>query len=86
MYEVDQHIYNDIASVKYVFTSGAKKQVSGLTAMSDGPFTTLVITADGPDYENIYNVIKGNYKSAEAALEYFIYSDGSLIEACTKKN
>ncbi len=85
MYEVDQHIYNDIASVKYVYTSGAKKVGGGLTSMDDGPFTTLVITKDGPDYDNIYNLMKGNYGDKDAKLDYFIYTDGSMIEACTKK-
>jgi len=84
MYEVDQHIYNDIASVKYVFTSGAKK-ASGITSLDDGPFTTLVLTKDGPDYDNIYDVMRGNYGETDAKIEYYAYTDGSLIEACTKK-
>lgn len=84
MYEVDQHIYNDIASVKYVFTSGAKKQVTGITQIEDGPYTTLVLTKDGPDYENIYNLMKGNYLDKDAKLEYYGYTSG-MIEACVRK-
>ena len=84
MYEVDQHICNDIANVKYIFTSGAKKAVSGITQLEDGPYTTLVLTKNGPDYENIYNVMKGNYLNKDATLGYYSYTAG-MIEACVRK-
>ena len=85
MYEVDQHVYNDIASVKYVYTSGMKKSEGGATTLDDGYYTTLVINKDGVDYDNIYDVVrKWSDKNEEYKLQYFHYIKGS-IGACTKK-
>ena len=87
MQEVDHYIYKELASVKYVYTCGGKKSEGNvMTTLEDVPYTTLVINKDGVDYDNIYDVVtKWSGTGAEYKLEYFTYSDGSTIEACTKK-
>ena len=54
-HQVDQYLCDDMASVKYIYTSGIKGGAAG----SKEHFTTLVLTANGPDYDNIYDLLTG---------------------------
>jgi len=69
-HQVDQYLCDDMASVHYIYTSGIK----GGSAGGQEYFTTLVLTKDGPDYDNIYNLMTG------AKLSY-----GDLASSCVKK-
>ena len=51
-YEVDQYFANKIDSVHYIFMSGERTD-------GENYFTTLRFTKNGPDYENIYDLITG---------------------------
>jgi len=70
-YEVDQFFYNEIPTVQYLYASG----IVGGSAGSMDHFTTLVLTKDGPDYDNIFDVVSGQ------KLEY-VTGD---VNACMKK-
>ena len=48
--EVDHRIYKEMKSLKYIYASGAVSQ-------GDEYYTTLKLTANGPDYEGIYDVV-----------------------------
>ncbi len=66
-HQVDQHLCYDMESVKYIYTSGT--MVKG-----DNYYTTLELKANGPDYENIYDLMTG---------EKLVY--GGLETSCIKK-
>lgn len=53
-HQVDQYVCRKLASVQYVFASGA-------TNASDGEsyYTTVVLTPDGADYEGVFDVVTG---------------------------
>ena len=51
-FEVDQYFANKIDSVHYIFMSGER-------ADGENYFTTLRFTKNGPDYDNIYDLITG---------------------------
>ena len=71
-YEVDQFFFYNLASVQYVYTSG----VRGGTAGGRDFFTTLVLTKDGPDFDNIFDVVSG---------QKLDYAPADTINACMKK-
>jgi len=73
-YEVDQYFANEIDSVHYIFTSGEKKA-------GDSYFTTLVFTANGPDYDNIFDLITGE-KLSYSDISKDVYAN---VTSCMKK-
>jgi len=73
-FEVDQYFANEIDSVHYIYTSGER-------AVGDAYFTTLVITADGPDYENIFDLMTGE-KISYSDISEDVYAN---VTSCMKK-
>ena len=73
-YEVDQYFTNNIASVHYIFTSGIK-------SAGDQYFTTLVLKADGPDYDNIYDIFTKE-KIAYSDISQDAYAN---VSSCMRK-
>ena len=74
-YEVDQYLCNNISSVRYIFASG---QIDGVAGQNN--YTTLKFTVNGPDYDNIYDLMTGE------KLEYSSYdSNGNGVSSCMKK-
>ncbi len=67
-HQTDQYLCYELESVKYIYTSGVKVK-------SDKYYTTLNLTVNGPDYENIYDLMTG---------EKLTYENG-LDGACIKK-
>ena len=75
-YEVDQYLCNNISSVQYIFASG---QIEGSAGVNN--YTTLKLTVNGPDYDNIYDLLTGE------RLEYTTYdSNGNGVSSCMKKH
>ena len=73
-FEVDQYFANSIPSVKYIFTSGEK-------ATGDDYFTTLVFTKNGPDYDNIFDLITGE-KLSYTDISKDVFAN---VSSCMKK-
>ena len=53
-HQVDQYICNDLASVKYIFASGASNN-----SLEEKYFTTVEITAEGAQYEDVFDIMTG---------------------------
>ena len=54
-FEVDQHLIYEIPSVQYMYTAGGNNSERPL----DGCFTTLILRAGGPDYDNLVDALTG---------------------------
>ena len=76
-HQTDQYLCNELESVKYVYTAG----VAGGSVGNLNHFTTLVLKASGPDYENIYDLLTGE------KLTYTDISAGAYatVSDCMKK-
>ena len=86
--EVDQHLCNNIDSVHYVFTTGSKTK--GSSYLESFPYTTLRFGVDGPDYDNIYDVMMAIREGSRAAAKvaYTDITAGTTeytISACMRK-
>ncbi len=73
-FEVDQYFANEIDSVHYIYTSGEK-------AVGSAYYTTLVITKNGPDYDNIFDLMTGE-KIAYTDISKDVYAN---VSSCMKK-
>lgn len=87
-YEVDQFFTNELDSVHYVFASGTKTK--GSDYLSSGYYTTLRLGVNGPDYDNIYDVMVAATTGSleQAKIAYSVITGGATdynISACMKK-
>ena len=87
-YEVDQFFTNELSSVHYIFTSGTRTK--GADYLSSGHYTTLRLGVNGPDYDNIYDVMVAATTGSreEAKIGYSLITGGATeynISACMKK-
>jgi hypothetical protein len=87
-YEVDQYLCNNIDSVHYVFTTGSKTK--GASYLESFPYTTLRFGVDGPDYDNIYDVMMAVREGSREAAKvgYTDITAGTTeytISACMRK-
>ncbi len=73
-FEADQYFAKEIPEVKYIFASGGANE-------EDGPYTTVMLTVNGPDYENAYDAKTGE------RVEYSLYDgeNSTGLGACIQK-
>ena len=53
-HQVDQYVCRELASVKYIFASGASNASDG-----EDYYTTVVIKATGADCEGVFDIVDG---------------------------
>lgn len=71
-HQVDQYVCRELASVQYVFASGANN-----ASTNDSYYTTVELTVDGADYEGVFDVMTG-----EKLAKYFtsVYAPSALMK------
>ncbi len=72
--EVDHHVYLEMPCVKYIYASGAVNT-------GNEYYTTLKLTANGPDYDGIYDVVLSVKNGSRYGLseQYTLNSPGAFI-------